>query len=94
MGGRGLHPGGSAFRGFGQTPLELEKWAVCILLECFLVLSKIQIVNKNQLDLEQGYDFPSFNKKMSQIIDPKQINQNDPFQKIQLKRKCTISVQG
>ena len=24
---------------------------------------------------------------MSQIINPKQINQNDPFQKIQLKRK-------
>ena len=37
----GLHPGGSTYRGgVGQTPLpELEKQAVHILLECFLVLS-------------------------------------------------------
>ena len=42
--GRGLHLGeeGSAYRGtaskrVGQTPPQLEKRAVCILLECFIV---------------------------------------------------------
>ena len=42
--GGGLHPGGSTYSGVGQTPLpELEKQAVHILLECFLVLS-IEII--------------------------------------------------
>ena len=54
MTNEGLHPGGggSTYSGGGPLPPELGKWAVRILLECFLVCFLAAITLALKLDLD------------------------------------------